>query len=346
MGLRTKVAQNRYEDATGHERGAYMKVGVVGAGLVGATCAYALVIRGVGRQIVLVDKNRERARAEADDIYHAVPFAHPLRVDAGDYPDLVDSKVVIVAAGVAQKPGETRLQLLRRNAAVFQEVIPSILAHAPHCVLLVVSNPVDIMTHLAARYASDQGAASGRVLGSGTALDTARFRALLGEYLGVDSTHVHAYVVGEHGDSEVLAWSSVKIGGLPMDEYCKANKGYCRELPHILSDLELRKEIDQKVRRAAYHIIHGKGATYYGIASAVSYIVNVILRDQRSLLTVSAPMGEVEGVADVSLSLPHLIGGRGILSNFMPSLNSEERVALQGSAKVIRAAIDELDLST
>jgi len=322
-----------------------MKVGVVGAGFVGATCAYALVIRGVGREIVLVDKNTERAQAEADDIYHAVPFAHQLRVTAGDYSDLADSKVVIVAAGVSQKPGEGRLQLLQRNAAVFQEVIPNILAHAPRAVLLVVSNPVDIMTHLAARCAADHGAAGGRVLGSGTALDTARFRALLGEYLGVDPAHVHAYVVGEHGDSEVLAWSSVKIGGLPMDEYCRANMGYCRELPHILSDAELRKEIDQKVRRAAYHIIHGKGATYYGIASAVSYIVKVILRDQRSLLTVSAPMDEVEGIADVSLSLPHLLGGEGILSNFMPSMSSEERSELKESAKIIRRAIDELDAS-
>lgn len=322
-----------------------MKVGIVGAGYVGATCAYALVMRGVGREIVLVDKNRERAQAEADDIYHAVPFAHPLRVRDGDYRDLADSRVVVVAAGVAQKPGETRLQLLQRNAAVFQEVIPSILDHAPRAVILVVSNPVDILTHLAARYASQHGTPAGRVMGSGTALDTARFRALLGESLGVDSIHVHAYVVGEHGDSEVLAWSSVKIGGLPLDEYCRANEGYCvRYLPD-LSDARLRNEIDQQVRKAAYHIISGKGATYYGIASAVSYIVNVILRDQRSILTVSAPMGAVEGVADVSLSLPHVIGGDGVLANFVPALNPEESAALKKSANVIRNAIDELDAS-
>ncbi|MCK8601450.1 L-lactate dehydrogenase [Desulfoferrobacter suflitae] len=320
-----------------------MKVGVVGAGFVGATCAYAMVIRGIGREIVLVDKNASRAQAEADDIFHAVPFTHALRVRSGDYPDLAGSRVVIVAAGVAQKPAESRLQLLQRNAAVFQEVIPNILTHAPHAILLVVTNPVDIMTHLAARYAVENGAAPGHVLGSGTTLDTARFRALLGDHLGVDPSHVHAYVVGEHGDSEVLAWSSVQIGGLPMEQYCLANKDYCSRLPRFLSNAQLRREIDDKVRQAAYHIIQGKGATYYGIGGAVSHIVKVILRDQRSLLTVSAPMAEVEGVADVTLSLPHLIGGTGVLSNFMPALNDEERAALKKSARIIRDALDQLD---
>lgn len=319
-----------------------MKVGIVGAGLVGATCGYALVIRGIGREVVLVDKNEQRAQAEADDIYHAVPFTHALRVRSGDYHDLAGSRVVIVAAGVAQKPGETRLQLLQRNAAVFQDVIPNILKSAPHTIILVVTNPVDIMTHLAARYAIDSGARFGSVLGSGTTLDTARFRALLGEAMGVDPSHVHAYVVGEHGDSEVLAWSSVKIGGLPINEYWRANEDYCSSLPCVLSMAELRRDIDERVRKAAYHIINGKGATYYGIGGAVSHIVNVILRDQRSLLTISAPMVEVEGVADVTLSLPHLVGGAGVLSNFMPSMSDEEKRALKESAKIIRKALVEL----
>ncbi len=320
-----------------------MKVGVVGAGQVGATCAYALVIRGIGREIVLVDKNGQKARAEAEDIYHAVPFTHPLKVRSGEYEDLAGSRVVIVAAGVAQKPGETRLQLLQRNAAVFREVIPNLLRHAPHAIVLVVTNPVDIMTHLAARYALASGAAPGRVLGSGTTLDTARFRAFLGEYLGVDPHHVHAYVVGEHGDSEVLAWSSVKIGGLPMAEYRRANREYYSKLPQILSEAELRRTIDEKVRKAAYQIILGKGATYYGIGGAVSNLVNVILRDQRSILTVSAPLAAVEGVADVTLSLPHLVGGAGVLSSFTPSLNDQEKAALQASAKILRNALDELE---
>src|SRR4029453_13763227 len=181
-----------------------MKIGIVGCGMVGSTSAYALVMSGVGREIVLVDLNRARAEAEAHDIYHAVPFAHPLTVRAGDYPDLAGARVVVITGGVAQKPGEPRLQLLQRNAEVFRQIVPSVLQHAPDAVLLVVTNPVDIMTHLAAHFAARFGVAGTRVLGTGTTLDTARFRALLGRHFGVDAHHVHAYVIGEHGDSEIL----------------------------------------------------------------------------------------------------------------------------------------------
>src|SRR3982751_604812 len=198
-----------------------MKVGVVGSGLVGATAAYALVMQGVGREIVLVDKNGARAAAEADDLRHAVPFAHPLEVRAGGYQDLVGCQVVVVCAGVGQKPGETRLQLLQRNAQVFREVVPSVLANAPEAVLVVATNPVDVMTHLAARFASLCGVPAGRVLGSGTTLDTARFRSLIGTLCGVDSHHVHAYVIGEHGDSEVLTWSLATIGGLSLEAFAR-----------------------------------------------------------------------------------------------------------------------------
>ena len=196
-----------------------MKVGIVGTGMVGSASAYALVMSGVGREIVLVDKNEARARAEANDIYHAVPFAHPLTVRAGEYGDLVGAKVVVIAGGVAQQPGETRLELLQRNAAVFRPIVPSVVRHAPDAVLLVVSNPVDVMTHLAARFAADVGVPSMRVIGSGTTLDTARFRTLLGRHFGVDPHHVHAYVIGEHGDSEVLVWSQATIAGLSLDEF-------------------------------------------------------------------------------------------------------------------------------
>ena len=184
-----------------------MKVGIVGCGMVGSTSAYALVMSGVGREIVLVDINHERAEAEANDLFHAVPFAHPLTVRAGDYPDLAAARVVVIAGGVSQKPGETRLHLLERNAEVFHQIVPSVLRHAPDAVLLVVSNPVDIMTHLAAHFAAQLGVPHSRVIGSGTTLDTARFRALLGRRFGIDPQHVHAYVIGEHGDSEVLTWS-------------------------------------------------------------------------------------------------------------------------------------------
>src|SRR5262245_6746964 len=191
-----------------------MKVGIVGSGFVGATAAYALVMRGVGREIVLVDKNSARAVAEADDIRHAVPFAHPLEIHAGDYADLSGCRAVVLCAGVGQKPGESRLQLLKRNSAVFHEVVPSVLRHAPDAIIIVASNPVDVMTHVAAQFASELGIAPGRVFGSGTTLDTARFRTLLGTHCGVDPHHVHGHVIGEHGDSEVLTWSLVSIGGM------------------------------------------------------------------------------------------------------------------------------------
>src|SRR5262245_5505012 len=194
-----------------------MKVGIVGSGFVGSTAAYTLVMQGIGREIVLVDKNAARAAAAADDLRHAVPFAHPLDVRAGDYQDLAGCRAVVLCAGVGQKHGETRLHLLQRHAQAFREVVPAVLAAAPEAVLVVASNPVDVMTHLAARYAASCGAPPGRVFGSGTTLDTARFRSLLGEHFGVDAHHVHAYVVGEHGDSEVLTWSLATIGGMPLE---------------------------------------------------------------------------------------------------------------------------------
>ncbi|MHB0878188.1 MAG: L-lactate dehydrogenase [Anaerolineae bacterium] len=312
-----------------------MKVGIVGSGFVGATAAFAMVIRGIGREIVLVDKNEARARAEADDILHAVPFAHPMRVAAGGYGDLAGSKVVVIAAGVSQKPGETRLELLQRNAAIFREVVPSVLAHAEDAILLVATNPVDVMTHLTARYAAAHGVPSRRIIGSGTLLDTARFRALLGRYLGVDTQHVHAYVLGEHGDSEVLTWSLVRVSGVPLDEF--------REMQGLSLDKAIRDEIDANVRNAAYSIIAGKGATYYGIGAALAEIVEVILRDQRSVLTLSTPTAIVAGVRDVTVSLPHLVGAAGLLATFPPPLSADEQEALHRSASTVRAAIDSLE---
>jgi L-lactate dehydrogenase len=312
-----------------------MKVGIVGAGMVGATAAYALVMRGIGRAVVLVDKNTARAQAEADDIFHAVPFAHPLQVTAGDYPDLAGSRVVILAAGVSQRPGETRLQLLERNAAIFRQVVPRVVAQAPDAVLLVATNPVDVMTHLAARYAGEHGVPPSRVLGSGTTLDTARFRALLGRRLGVDAQHIHGYVVGEHGDSEVLTWSLVTVGGMPLDSFCRVHG--------IVLDDAFRHEIDQRVRHAAYQIIEGKGATYYGVGSALARIVDAILRDQRSILTVTTPVAEVVGVCDVTISLPHLVGGAGVLASFALPLSREEESQLRASAEVVCDAMQALD---
>jgi L-lactate dehydrogenase len=311
-----------------------MKVGVVGSGFVGATAAYALVMQGVGREIVLVDKNMDRASAEADDIRHAVPFANPLEISAGGYEDLAESRVVVLCAGVGQKPGETRLQLLERNARVFREVVPAVVKHAPNAVIVVATNPVDVMTHLAARFAAQCGLPPGRVFGSGTTLDTARFRSLLGELCGVDSHHVHAYVIGEHGDSEVLTWSLAMVGGMPLDSFAR--------LRGIQITEAAVEQIDRKVRRAADAIIAGKAATYYGIGSALGRIVDVVLHDQRSILTVCAPAAEVAGIADVTVALPRLVGGEGVLETFPLPLNCEESLLLEKSARVIRGALDEL----
>lgn len=312
------------------------KIGIIGSGFVGATAAYAMVMGGVGREVVLVDLDRGRAQAEADDIRHAVPFAHQVHVNAGDYADLAGARVVVLTAGVNQQPGESRLQLLDRNAAIFQSIVPQVLQYAPDAVLVVATNPVDIMTHFTARIATSQGVPAHRILGSGTTLDTARFRTLLAARLGVDAQHVHAYVIGEHGDSEVLVWSQVSVGGIPMEDYCRSQS---ISLPE-----NVRAEIDEKVRRAAYHIIQGKRATYYGIGAAIARITNVILRDQRAILTVCAPVQEVEGVRDVTVALPHLVGGQGIISTLWQPLLPEERNGLSKSATIVKTAIDAIQV--
>lgn len=313
-----------------------MKVGIIGAGAVGATAAYAMVMRGVVREIVLVDLNQQRALAEADDILHAVPFAHPVRVSTGGYDDLVGSKVVLITAGVAQNPGETRLELLSRNAAIFGQIVPQVLDFARDAIILVATNPVDVMTHLTADIADKYGIHRSRVIGSGTTLDTARFRALLGGHLGVDPPHVHGYVLGEHGDSEVFPWSLVTVGGVPLEEFCRQWD--------ICTDDTVRADIEQRVRSAAYHIIEGKGSTSFGIGSALTRIVEVILKDQRALLTVCTPVREVAGIENVTLSLPHLVGGQGILDTILLplSLNKLEEAALRASAEVIKNAYESV----
>jgi len=244
----------------------------------------------------------------------------------------------VIAGGVAQKPGETRLQLLQRNADVFRQIIPSVLRHAPDAVLLVVTNPVDIMTHLAARFAAEFRVPHTRVIGSGTTLDTARFRALLGRHFGVDPHHVHAYVIGEHGDSEVLVWSQATIAGLSLDEFAKVHG-------KPLTDAD-RQQIDEQVRRAAYHIIAGKGATYYGIGSAVARIVDVLLHDQRAILTICCRIAGVPDCDGVTLALPQLVGGEGALATIPLVLDAGEREGLRRSAGILREAIESIKVST
>jgi L-lactate dehydrogenase len=310
-----------------------MKVGIVGAGMVGASAAFAMVMRGAASEVVLVDRNLALATAQAQDILHATPFAHPIRVFAGDYADLAGSGVVVLSAGVAQRPGETRLSLLERNAAVFGEIIPAVLAAAPEAILLVATNPVDVMTHIAARIS---GLPEGRVFGSGTILDSARFRALLGEHLGVSANSVHAYVMGEHGDSEVLWWSGATCGSVEV-------RATGLQLGRPL-DATARAGIDEAVRRAAYKIIEGKGATWFGIGAGLSRIVHAIATDEHALLSVSALTPEIEGVSEVTLSLPRIVGAKGIHATLMPSLDPDERQALKRSAEVLKDATESLHL--
>jgi L-lactate dehydrogenase len=314
-----------------------MKIGIVGCGMVGSSVAFALVMNGVGREVVLVDLNRARAEAEANDIFHAVPFAHPLTIRAGDYADFEGCRAIVIAAGVAQRPGETRLELLQRNAAVLEKVVPSIVAHARDAILVMVSNPVDIMTHLATIFATASGVEATRVIGSGTMLDTARFRTLLGLRFGVDSQHVGAYVIGEHGDSEVLTWSLAAIAGVRLDEFA------IRHGDDRLTDSE-KQEIDQKVRRAAYEIIAGKGATYFGIGGAVAHLLKVLLYDRRAILTICSRIQNFPGCEGVTLGLPHLVGAAGALSTIPLPLDPAEEQALRRSASIIHDAIESLKL--
>ncbi len=305
-----------------------MKVGIVGAGLVGATAAYALTLRGSCSALVLVDQDGDRARAEAQDIAHAAPISHGARVSSGDYPALEGSRVVIVAAGANQKPGEGRPELLDRNADIFRQVIPQVAAHAPGAVLLIATNPVDALTDLAVRLAPGHA-----VMGSGTVLDSARLRWLIAQHAGVDATNVHGYVLGEHGDSEVIAWSGVTVAGLPVADFMAA-----RGLPWTP---EIRAGIEAGTRDAAASIIGGKRATYYGIGAALARIAERVLGDRRAVLTVSAPTPEY----GVSLSLPRVVAAGGIEASVMPLLTADEKAALERSAAALRALLERLGLS-
>lgn len=303
-----------------------MKVGIVGTGFVGATAAYALTLRGSASELVLYDKDSKRAQAEAEDIGHAAPVSHGLKISAGDIEALEGSKVVIVTAGANQQPGESRLDLLNKNAGIFRELIPQVAQHAKGAVLLIATNPVDVLTNLAIELAPNNA-----VIGSGTVLDSARFRYLIGQRAEVDPTHVHGYVLGEHGDSEVMAWSTVTVAGLPIDEFMQA-----RNLPWTA---EIRAEIEHATRDAAASIISGKRATYYGIGAALARISERILGNRQAVLTVSAPTPELGGVC---LSLPRIVDARGIVSSVMPQLTQDESAALQKSAEVLKKAYESL----
>lgn len=315
-----------------------MKIGMIGCGQVGAASVYASVLRGVGTEWVLVDRNHDLAVAQAEDILHATPFATPILVRAGDFTDLAGAGIVMIAAGAAQKPGETRLDLLKRNADIFADMIPRILDAAPQAILLIASNPVDVMTHMVSSIAAKtHGIPAERVIGSGTILDTARFRSLLGSHLGVSSHSIHAYVLGEHGDSEVLHWSEATVGNLHLVDFANQVGTPVTE--------EVRQRIDEGVRRAAYNIIKGKGATWFGIGAGMARLAQAIIRDENKVITCSVPTANIAPhLGLVSLSFPRIISAKGVVHTLYPSLNDAEKTALIHSADILASAIADIGL--
>lgn len=313
-----------------------MKISIIGTGQVGSASAYACMLKGIGSELYLLDQNADFARAQAEDILHATPFGAPIPVSGGnDYAGLKDSKIVVIAAGVAQKPGETRLDLMKRNADIFEQIIPQILDAAPDAILLIASNPVDVMAHMVTRIAArTHNIPASRIIGSGTILDTARFRTLLAAHLGVSSHSVHAYVLGEHGDSEVLHWSGARVGTMGLGDTAA-------QLAAPITET-LRREIDSGVRHAAARIIKGKGATWFGIGGGIARIAEAIIDDQHAVLTCSMLSETVEGVENVTLSLPRIIAAEGVVQSLYPSLDTAEAQALGRSASILKEAAESI----
>lgn len=305
------------------------KVAVIGCGFVGSSSAFCLMQSGLFSEMVLLDVNKDRAEGEALDIAHGVPLTRPMKIYAGDYDDIVDAAIIVITAGANQKPGETRLDLVKKNVEIFKTIIPEIADR--HCMgmLLVVSNPVDILTFAALKIS---GFPKSRVIGSGTVLDTSRLKHLLGEHLGVDSRSVHAFIIGEHGDSEIAAFSSANVSGIPVHEFCELRGFYHHE--------KATKEFAEKVKNSAYVIIDKKQATYYGIAMAVKRICEVILRDEKSILPISTLMEGAYGIRDVVLSMPSIVGKDGVEMQVPIALSEQELKSLQESADLLKEVID------
>jgi L-lactate dehydrogenase len=307
------------------------RVSIVGAGNVGATIAYSLLMSGMAAEIVLVDANRAKAEGEAMDLNHAVPFTHATSIWAGDFKDCANSVATILTAGSAQKPGESRLDLVKRNTDIFKQIVPQVLKHNPEGILIVATNPVDVLTYAAGKIS---GLPSKRVIGTGTILDTARFRYLISQELGVDPRSVHAYIIGEHGDSEVPVWSLANIAGMQLQDFCREN---CQEFDRLAME-----RIFAETRDAAYHIIKRKGATYYAIAAGVSRLLEAVLRDQGTVLSVSSLIEGPYQLENVCLSLPSVVDRGGIERVLHLMLSDDEQERLWLSAEVLKKTIADI----
>jgi L-lactate dehydrogenase len=307
------------------------KVGVVGTGMVGASFAYALVQSGLASELVLIDRDAQRADGEAMDLNHGLAFVKPMLVSAGGYELLAGCDVVVICAGANQRPGETRLDLLHKNAAVFEEVIPQVVAACPQGVIVIATNPVDILTEISARLA---GWPHGRVIGSGTLLDTARLRYGLGEFFDTDPRCIQAWTVAEHGDTLVAAWSSASVGGMHLTDYAGTSG---RKLnPELMADLL------ERTRRAGYEVIQRKHSTYYAIGLALLKIVEAVLRDQRTVMTVSTPLEGRFGVDGMSLSLPSVVSRNGVEAVLEIPMDEAETAAFRASAEALKSRLAEL----
>lgn len=311
----------------------FRKAVMVGCGFVGSASVFALMQSGLFSEIAMIDADMDKAEGEAMDISHGIPFAKHMRVYAGDYDDVRDAGIVIVTAGANQKPDETRLDLVHKNVGIFKSIIPEIASRDFKGILLVVANPVDILTAVAQKLS---GLPENRVIGSGTVLDTGRLKTRLSEHLGVDSRSIHAFIIGEHGDSEIAAFSSANVSGIPLNNFCEM-KG------HFNHD-ESEKFIAEDVKNAAYEIIQRKRATYFGVAMAVKRICECIVRDEKSILPVSTMMHGEQGIEGVVLSMPCVVGGDGIETQVPIKLDEDEAKRLKESADILKGIMAELDI--
>ena len=309
------------------------KVVMIGCGFVGAACSFAIMQSGLFSEMVLIDADKSKAEGEALDISHGVPFAKPIKIYAGDYDDIKDASLIIVTAGANQKPGETRLDLVKKNISIFKSIIPEIKKRDFNGVLLIVANPVDILTTVAQKLS---GLPENKVIGSGTVLDTARLKYELGNHLNVDSRSVHAFIIGEHGDSEIAAWSSANVSGIPLNKFCEMRG-------HFNHD-EAMKRIAENVKNSAYEIIEKKKATYYGVAMAIKRICEAIVRDEKSILPISSLMKGDFGIEGISLSMPAIVGKDGVECLVPIQLNEEEISKLQKSAKTLSDTLSQNEI--
>ncbi|SHI92638.1 L-lactate dehydrogenase [Clostridium cavendishii DSM 21758] len=309
------------------------KISIIGAGFVGSTTAFALMDKGLASEMVIVDINKDRAEGEVMDLSHGAAFVKPVNIVAGDYEATKDSDIVIITAGIGPKPGESRLDIVNKNVSIFKSIVPEVVKYSPNSILLVVSNPVDVLTHITYKLS---GFPANRVIGSGTVLDTSRFKYMLSEHFKIDARNVHTYIIGEHGDSEIAAWSLTNIAGINADAYCIATCNKC--------DRSFKYSIPDKVKKAAYEVINRKGYTNYAVALAVRRIVEAILGDEETILTVSSLFNGEYGIADTYLAIPTIVNRTGASKILEIPLSNEEQEKLKSSAEILKNVVENSNI--